>query len=171
MSVLRSRLFAALLATATGGVSLIPIARAAPPSGIVLAADGGLAVQDAWARASAGAATTGAAYVTLVGGTQPDQLVGVSTPVATTAEVHETSNDNGVMKMRPVASVSIPAGQSVTFAPGGTHIMLTGLKQRLMAGRSFPLTLRFAHAAPITVDVKIRGLGGAMGAHDHMPMP
>ena len=45
---------------------------------------------EAWARASAGAATTGAAYVTLMGGAQPDQLVGVSTPVATTAEVHET---------------------------------------------------------------------------------
>jgi hypothetical protein len=106
-----------------------------------------------------------------VGGAQSDQLVGVSTPVAMTAEVHETSNDSGVMKMRPVASVPIPAGQSVTFAPGGTHIMLTGLKQRLLAGQSFPLTLMFAHAAPMTVDVKIRGLGGAMGAGDHMHMP
>ena len=74
------------------------------------------------------------------------------------------------MKMRPVPAVPIPAGQMVTFTPGGAHIMLTGLKQKLVAGQSFPLTLTFAHAAPVTVDVKVRALGGSMGAHDHMHM-
>lgn len=133
-----------------------------------LAADDGIVVHEAWARASAGAATTGAAYVTLMGGDQPDQLVGVSTTVAATAEVHETTNDNGVMKMRPVAAVPIPPGQMVTFTPGSTHIMLTGLKQKLVAGQSFPLILMFAHAAPVTVEVKVRALGASMSVHDHM---
>jgi copper(I)-binding protein len=170
MSSSRSRLFAALVATTTGGFLLTPSARAAPPSGFVLAADDGIMVREAWARASAGAVTTGAAYVTLMGGTQPDQLVGASTPVAATAEVHETINDNGVMKMRPVPAVPIPAGQMVTFKPGGAHIMLTGLKQKLVAGQSFPLTLTFAHAAPVTVDVKVQALGASTGAPDHMHM-
>jgi hypothetical protein len=163
-------LFAALL----GACVLTGSVHAAPPAGIVLTADDGVMVNEAWARASAGAATTGAAYVTLMGGAEPDSLVGVSTPIAAKAEPHETINDNGVMKMRPAAQIPIPAHQTVTFAPGGTHIMLMGLKQPLAAGQSFPLTLTFAHAAPVTVDVKVRGLGrgtnGAMSGHDEMQM-
>jgi periplasmic copper chaperone A len=146
----------------------------AAPAGVVLAADDGVMVQEAWARASAGAATNGAAYVTLMGGAQADSLVSASTPVAATAEPHETITENGVTKMRPAPGVQIPAHQTVTFAPGGTHIMLTGLKQPLAAGQSFPLTLTFAHAAPVTVEVKVRGLGrapsGSMSGHDGMQM-
>src|ERR1700732_3884111 len=105
-----------LLLSALIGASVLTISvRAAPPTAIVLAADDGVMVHEAWARASAGAATTGAAYVTLMGGTQPDSLVGVSTPVAANAEPHETINDKGVMKMRPVAAVPIPAHEMVTF--------------------------------------------------------
>jgi copper(I)-binding protein len=137
---------------------------------MVLAADDGVMVHEAWARASPGASSTGVAYVTLMGGAVADSLVAVSTPVAATAEVHETTNDNGVMKMRPVGPVSIPPGQMVTFAPGGTHIMLTGLKQKLVAGESFQLTLTFAHAAPVTLDVQVRGLGRDVPASGHEKM-
>jgi copper(I)-binding protein len=154
------------------GVVFAASLQAAPPSGVVLVADDGVTVHEAWARASAGTATTGAAYVTLMGGAQADSLVSVSTPLAATAEVHETTNDHGVMKMRPVPGVPIPPGGSVVLAPGGTHIMLMGLKQKLTAGQNFPLTLTFAHAAPVTVDVQVRGIGAAagnsMGAHEHM---
>ena len=138
---------------------------ASPPN---VAANVGVTVPEAWARASAGAATTGAVYVTLKGGAQPDQLTAVSTPVAATAEVHETINDNGVMKMRPVHSVPIAANASLTFTPGGSHIMLTGLKRPLMAGQNFPLILTFAHAGSVTVDVDVRSLGGGMADHMHM---
>ena len=74
------------------------------------------------------------------------------------------------MKMRSVRAISIPPGQMVTFAPGGTHIMLMGMKQPLLAGQSFPLTLTFVHAAAVTVDVQVRGRGQQMpgGGHDHM---
>jgi periplasmic copper chaperone A len=156
--MLRVRLcvFAAL---ALGAVLSAPRVSAEVLSGVVLAADDGVMVHEAWARASPGASSTGVAYVTLMGGAVADSLIAVSTPVAATAEVHETTNDNGVMKMRPVGPVAIPPGQMVTFSPGGTHIMLTGLKQKLVAGKSFPLTLTFAHAAPITLEVQVRGLG------------
>nr|WP_294513430.1 copper chaperone PCu(A)C [uncultured Rhodopila sp.] len=132
----------------------------------------GIAVDHAWARASAGGATTGAAYFTLTGGAQPDTLVGVSTPAASKAELHETLVENGITKMRAAASLAIPAGKVVSFAPGGYHVMLTGLKQPLAAEQSFPLTLTFAHAAPVTVDVHVQGLGHAtpMEGHDHMHM-
>lgn len=144
----------------------------APASGFILASGAGITVSEAWARASPGAVTTGAAYVTLTGGAQPDSLVGASTQVASTAEVHETIADNGVMKMRPVPRVPVSPGQVVTFAPGGLHIMLTGLKHPLRAGESFPLTLTFAHTAPVTVDVQVRAIGRdvPMGGHDKMKM-
>jgi copper(I)-binding protein len=170
MSYRSSRLFSAcIVATITG---FTPAVHAATSTAIILAAEDGVMVHEAWARASAGAATTGAAYITLMGGDQPDTLVGASTPIAATAEPHETINDNGVMKMRPVAAVAIQPHQMVTFSPGGYHIMLTGLKKPLVAGQSFPLTLTFAHAAPVTVDVKIRAMGhtGPMSGHDMMHM-
>jgi hypothetical protein len=155
-------------------MALPPALYAAPPGDSMVAQADGLTVHDAWARASAGAATTGAAYVMVMGGSQPDQLIGASSPVAATAEVHQTLTENGVMKMRPAPNLPIPAGQMVTFAPGGTHIMLMGLKHPLAAGQTFPLTLTFAHAGPITVDVAVRGVGhganSGMGGHDAMPM-
>ena len=163
------RLFAAL---AVAAVTLTASVHAESRSGLMLVANDGIVVHEAWARASIGTSGTGAAYITLMGGAQADSLVAVSTPVAATAEVHETINDNGVMKMRSAGSIAIPPGQMVTFAPGGTHIMLMGLKQKLVAGQSFPLTLTFAHAPPVTVDVKVRGLGhdAPVGGHDRMQM-
>ena len=134
---------------------------------LLLAAAGdasSIQIDHPWARASARGATTGAAYVTLTEQGQPDQLVGVSTPVAATAQVHEVINDAGIMKMRPVARIPLEPGKPVTLAPGGLHIMLTGLKAPLQQGTTFPLTLTFQHAAPVTVRVTVETLGG-MGGH------
>jgi copper(I)-binding protein len=66
------------------------------------------------------------------------------------------------MKMRPLAAMDIPAGQTVTPRPGGMHIMLLGLTQPLREGQSFPLTLSFEHAGPLQVTVEIER-AGAMG--------
>ena len=163
----RSCLLAAVAATA---LLAIPPLRAAPPPGVILVADSGVTVQEAWARASAGPATNGAAYVTVAGGSQPDSLVGVSTSIAASAGVHETTHDDGVMKMRTVQAIPIIPGQTVTFAPGGYHIMLMGLKHPLMAGHSFPLTLNFARAGAVTVEVQVRGRGhdASTGGHEQM---
>ena len=67
-----------------------------------------------------------------------------------------------VMKMRPLAGLDIPAGQSVTLKPGGEHIMLMGLNGRLREGQSFPLTLTFekAGAREVTVSVEKAGAAG-----------
>ena len=136
---------------------------------VVLAQADSVRAHDAWARASAGGAVA-AVYVTVTGGAQPDQLTGASTPVAAKAEAHESFTDNGVMKMRPAPDVAIPPNKTVAFAPGGYHIMLTGLKQPLRAGQSFPLTLTFAHSTPVTVDVQVQPLGGSKPMADHMHM-
>jgi periplasmic copper chaperone A len=129
-------------------------------AGAALAQTGQLQVENAWARATPGRSETGAAYVTIQSATA-DRLVGASTPVAKKAELHTMEMSGMVMKMRPIAGVDIPAGQPVTLAPGGVHIMLLGLKQPLKAGQSFPMTLTFEKAGKRMVNVAVEKAGAA----------
>ena len=108
--------------------------------GAVSAQTGQLEVINAWARATPGKSEVGAAYVTIQSPTA-DRLVSASSPVAKKVEMHTMTMSGAVMQMRPVAAIDIPAGQAVTLAPNGLHLMLDGLKSPLRAGESFPLTL------------------------------
>ena len=130
----------------------------------------GITLGHFWARTSAGNTSTDAAYLTVTDNGTPDRLVGVSTPAATSAELHETINENGVMKMRSVAANVLDPGKPVTFSPGGYHVMLMGLKSPLKAGDSFPLPIAFEHAQPITVTVKVEAVGASGMEHDHGTM-
>jgi periplasmic copper chaperone A len=144
-------------------------------AGGAAAQTGSVEVKNAWARATPGKAEDGAAYLTLESPT-PDRLTGVSTPVAKKAELHAMTMEGGVMKMRPLAGIDLPAGQVVTLQPGAMHIMLFGLTHPLTAGQSFPLTLSFEKAGTreVTVNVEKTGAMGpekATGGGMQMPMP
>jgi len=117
-----------------------------------------LEVNNAWARATAGKADTGVAYVAIQSPTA-DRLVSLSTPAAKKAELHTMSMQGMVMKMRPLSGLDIPAGQPVTLKPGGDHIMLMGLNQALRPGETFPLTLDFEKAGSRTVTVTVEKAG------------
>jgi copper(I)-binding protein len=119
-------------------------------------------VQNAWARATAAGAGAGGVFLTVTDKGAPDRLVGASTPVAAMAEVHETVNDNGVMRMRPVPGLPLESNKPVELKPGGYHIMLMGLKQQLKDGETFPVTLNFEKAGSVTATVHV-GKAGAMG--------
>ena len=117
-------------------------------------------IQQAWARATPGGAKTGAVYMTLINrGADEDELVAVATPVAGEAHLHLMSMDNGVMSMRPVPAIDLAPGATVTLGPGGYHVMLTGLRQPLKDGDSFPLTLTFAKSGTQKVEVKVAKIG------------
>lgn len=115
-------------------------------------------VKDAWARATAGNAENGAAYVTIESPTA-DRLLSLSSPVAKKSELHTMSMQGMVMKMRPLSELNIPAGRPVSLKPGGEHIMLLGLNQPLREGQSFPLTLNFEKAGPRAVNVNVEKAG------------
>ena len=162
-----------LLVSLILAVGLIPVASAETPGA------SGIAVTDAWARATPGGARTGAIYLTLVNhGADGDRLVGVATPVADEAQLHVESVENGIMKMRPLAEVEVKPGATMVLKPGASHVMLMGLKQPLKEGESFPLTLDFAKSGKREVQVKVAKIGamgpdgGAMGGQDmsHMDM-
>jgi copper(I)-binding protein len=161
-------LFGMLAGVAAASMPVASHANDAHPSGFILAASDGVSVSDAWARATPAGASTGAAYLMLMGGGQADAVVGVSTPAAATAAVHQSASNKGVMTMRAVPSLPIPAGGMVMLEPGGYHVMLMGLTKPLVAGQTFPLTVRFEHSAPVTVDVTVRPVGGKAPAMDHM---
>ncbi len=135
---------------------------------IAAMADPGIKVDHVWSRAAM-AGHEGVVYLTITNSGTPDALTAVSTPVAGMAQVHQTTNDNGVMKMRPVTSLPIGQDKAVTLAPGGYHIMLMNLKQTLKQGDSFPVTLTFAKAGPITATAIIEKAGAASGPMDSMP--
>jgi periplasmic copper chaperone A len=67
----------------------------------------------------------------------------MSTAVAGVNEVHEMRMDAGVMRMRAVDAIKLPAGQTVELKPGGYHLMLLDLKQPLALGDKVSVTLRF----------------------------
>lgn len=108
-----------------------------------------------WARPSTG--KTGAAYMALRNkGAGDDRLVGVASPVAETAEIHDMTMDGTIMRMRKLDGLDVAAGAEIAIAPGGLHIMLIGLKAPLVEGASFPLTLTFAKAGDIEVTAEVQ---------------
>ncbi|MCS6766425.1 MAG: copper chaperone PCu(A)C [Candidatus Protistobacter heckmanni] len=90
-------------------------------------------------------------------------LVGVSTPAAGSAEIHEMKMEGSTMRMRAVKQVELPAGQAVEFKPGGYHIMLLDLKRELKAGEKIPLTLSFVQAGGKTVKEQVQAEVRALG--------
>jgi copper(I)-binding protein len=135
------------------------------------AAHAEVTVSDAWARATVPGQSGSGAFMTLQSSTG-GKLLAARSPAAEHVEVHEMAMQDGVMKMREVKSVELPAGQAVQLSPGGHHIMLMGLKSQLKAGSQVPLTLTVEEGGKTrTLDVSatVRPLGAAAnhGAHDH----
>jgi copper(I)-binding protein len=138
---------------------------------------GSLKISSPWARATPKGASVGGGYMTITNtGTAPDRLVGGSTDISKSFEVHEMKMDGGVMKMRPVAGgLEIKPGQTVTLDPSGYHVMFVGLKDQLKQGGHFKATLDFAKAGKVDVDFTIEGIGakapgGAMPGMGGMKM-
>ncbi len=131
---------------------------------------GPIHIADAKARPTPPNAATGVVYLIVMNhGAADDTLTGVSTPVADKAEMHRSVDEKGVMRMDAVPDLTVKANDGVTFGPGGLHIMLTGLKQPLKLGDSFPLTLNFAKAGPVTVTVSVKPVTPAAHKMDDMP--
>ncbi len=151
-----------LLATAFLG---LPLLGTVPPAS---ADQNGIAVTDAWSRAAM-SGRTGVVYLTITDSGTPDRLISGSSPVAAKVTLHESFDDHGVMKMRPVAALPVQRGAPLTLGPGGYHIMLEGLKQPLQPGETFPVTLTFANAGAITATASVQKAGAGL-ATDHRSM-
>jgi len=166
--------FACLIATAgttafllLTGLGLSPVADAQSQT---------IQVSDAWARRAAMAhggmsqgsmdksgmgkmdgGATGAVYATIANtGKEADALVSASSNASQTVELHEVKNEGGVMKMRPVPMIGLPAGGKVEMKPGGYHVMLIGLKRDLKPGDTVEVTLKFDRGGEVRVDAPVK---------------
>lgn len=127
---------------------------------------GEIQVGHIWARATAEGAKAASVYVPLLNqGKTEDKLISVSTPVATSTALHESRVKDGISSMHDITELPLPPGQPVALRPGGKHIMLMGMKQQLKEGDQFPLTLTFAQAGSVTVDVIVHAAGATSGNH------
>lgn len=127
-------------------------------------------IDGAWARATAPGQANGSVGM-IITSQQDARLIAVSSTAAASSEIHTMSMDNGVMKMRQIEDLPLPAGQAVKLGPGGEHLMLMGLKKPLKEGDTVPLTLtvRYAdkHTEKIQVKVLVKSLTGGHGHQHH----
>ena len=153
------------------GVAAVLLAVSTMAAAEPVASVGEIAISDAWARASLGQMKTSAAYLTLEAtGEQADRLIAVASPVAEKAALHMHVMDGGVARMRPVAAIEIAPGAPTVLEPGGLHIMLMGLGQRLVEGESLPLSLTFERAGTVEIEAPIKGMAGmSHGRHGEQP--
>ena len=114
------------------------------------------AITGAWARATAPGLDVGAAYMVIEGGSEADRVLHASSPRAAMVLMHSVDERDGVAMMRALEAIDVPAGQRIELAPKGLHLMLMGLDGPLVAGQSFPVTLRFATAGEQTVTVLVK---------------
>lgn len=139
-----------------------PWVRAATVSGAAapmpMATPAGAATAAPMAMGEMPAGVNSAAFMTLSNpGAQADRLVSAAGDVAASVEIHETTMENDVMRMRPVeGGIAIPAGGQVELKPGGYHIMLMGLTRDLKPGETVKLTLTFERAGAVEVTAQVR---------------
>ncbi len=134
---------------------------------------GVLTIGNPWTR-PAMAGMNGVGFMTIANaGAKPVKLVSAESPLAGKVEIHRSAMANGVMTMRRQdEGVTIPAGGSVAFAPGGYHFMLLGLKQPLAQGQKAPVTLVFGNGRRAAVELTVQSAApkasqGPKGEHQH----
>ena len=122
---------------------------------------GAIEITQVWARATPRSAPAGGAFLTLHNtGTTPDRLISAKSPAAGLTQIHEMKMDGDVMKMRELEKgLEIPAGATVTLAPGNYHLMMMGLKEPLEQGATLPLTLTFEKAGSINIEASVESIG------------
>ena len=128
----------------------------------------GVEVSGAWARATMPGQKVAGVYMQLRSDVQA-RLVGVKTDAAKTAEVHQMSHEGGVMRMRRLESLDLPAGKTVTLAPGGYHLMLLDILRPLKAGERVSVTLVLDEAGKrveLPVQAEVRSVMEE-GEHSH----
>ena len=124
---------------------------------------GNLVIEAPWSRATPSRSKIGVGYLAIVNiGDKVDVLTAASSPIAARVEIHETSMQNGVMRMRKKEDgVEVKAQEVTEFKPGGLHLMLIGLRKAIVKGETFPVQLTFAKAGKVDLTFTAAGIGAA----------
>lgn len=125
-------------------------------------------VSDAYARAVPPGQPNSATFFSIMNhSSKARALVGASSPAAKVVEIHNHTMNNGMMQMRRVDKIDLPAGETVKLQPGGYHVMMIGLQQDLKPGEHVKLTLAFGDGSEKTVIAPVQKLQMKMGGMKH----
>ena len=138
------------------------------------AASQSIRVTDAWVRPPLPGQKHAAAYIELTSDRKA-ALVAAGSSVAERVEMHSMTTEDGIMRMRPLPRIDLPAGQTVKLVPGGMHLMLFDVKQALKPGDKVPLTLSVQPADPaagmslttVNIEAPVRLVGPPTASHRH----
>lgn len=136
---------------------------AATLSACALPAWAEVSVSEAYVRAVPANQINSAAFMTLTNKGESDlALISATSSAAKTVELHTHQHDNGVMRMRRIDEIKLPAGEAVTLQPGGLHVMLIGLTQPLNPDHNVDLTLKFSDNSEEVLNVPVKSVVGMM---------
>jgi len=125
-----------------------------------------VSVEQPWSRATPPGAKIGVGFMQLRNaGSAAERIVGASSPLAAKVEMHVTTREGDVMKMREVTSFEIPAGGSFELKPGGAHLMLMGLRKPLQKGDRVQLTLKLESGGALAVELPVAAMGARSPEH------
>ncbi len=134
----------------------------------VAAEPAGLSLEGAWVRALPPGQPNTAAYLTATNrGAAAVTIIGASAAIAGTTQIHTTREVDGLLRMEQVAQLQLAPGQSLVFAPGGTHLMLMGLAQMPAPGEQVRLCLELAGGAPVCTLAEVKKSAGNEQSHEH----
>ncbi|MBE0508958.1 MAG: copper chaperone PCu(A)C [Marinospirillum sp.] len=123
--------------------------------------------KDAYVRAVPAISEVTAAFMQLHNkGSQDRQLVAANSPASRVVELHTHTAVDGVMQMRQVEHITLPAGGMAELKPGGLHLMLIGLKQPLKVDDRVQISLSLDDGSIIELDVPVRNMQ-MMQQHQH----
>ena len=108
---------------------------------VALPALADVTVKDSWVRGTTPAQKATGAFMQITS-SDAATVLSASSPVAGVVEIHTMKMEDGVMKMRAIPKLDLPAGKGVKLAPGGNHVMLMDLKQQMKKGDVVPITLK-----------------------------
>ena len=150
----------AILSAVAGSAAIFAVSAGTRPD---------LSVTDAWARATPPGTPVAAVYLVIDNtGGKADRLLAVSTDRAGSAEVHTIVHDGDLAMMRRVDPLHVGAGERIVFEPGGTHVMLMGLKSPLAEGQSLTLVMNFERAGVQRVEARVLAATSTpQAAHHH----
>jgi copper(I)-binding protein len=129
----------------------------------------GLELSNGRTRAMLPGQKVGGGYVTIKNTSdKAETLISASTSRASRMEVHEMAMDDGVMKMRKLENgITIPAGGSISLAPGGNHMMFFGVEKPFAEGDMIPVEFKFEHAGTVKVDLKTTSASASKDKKHH----
>jgi copper(I)-binding protein len=136
-------------------------------AGMAGAAHAQVEVKGAWVRGMVEHQQATGAFMSITS-KAPARLVAAQSPAAPVVELHQTTMEGGVMRMRPVEAIELPAGKPVELKPGGYHVMLMQVPRPLKEGETVPVTLTVEtkDGKRQTVEVKAPVKALTAGTHD-----